>query len=57
VCEGLIGFEPRGENGFGYDPVFMYGDKSFAELGAEEKNAVSHRGKALRELERKLAKK
>ena len=54
VCEGLIGFEPRGENGFGYDPIFMYGDKSFAEIPAEEKNAVSHRGNALRELEKKL---
>ncbi|MCR5123350.1 MAG: RdgB/HAM1 family non-canonical purine NTP pyrophosphatase [Ruminococcus sp.] len=54
VCEGEIGFEPRGENGFGYDPIFMYGDKSFAEIPADEKNAVSHRGNALRELERKL---
>lgn len=54
VCEGLIGFEPRGENGFGYDPIFMYGDKSFAEIPAGEKNAVSHRGNALRELEKKL---
>lgn len=54
VCEGLIGFEPRGENGFGYDPIFMYGDKSFAEIPAEDKNAVSHRGNALRELEKKL---
>ena len=57
VCEGRIGFAPRGENGFGYDPVFMYGDKSFAELGADEKNAVSHRGKALRQLEEKLSNK
>ena len=56
VCEGRIGFAPRGENGFGYDPVFMYGDKSFAELGADEKNAVSHRGRALAELEKKLTK-
>ncbi len=55
VCEGTIGFEPRGENGFGYDPVFMRGDKSFAEIPAEEKNAVSHRGNALRELEKKLS--
>lgn len=47
-CEGYIGFEPRGECGFGYDPVFIYGDKTFAELSAEEKNAVSHRANALK---------
>jgi len=50
ICRGVIGFEKRGTNGFGYDPVFMYGDKSFAELTPEEKNAVSHRGAALRKL-------
>jgi len=50
TCEGVIGFEKRGRNGFGYDPVFMYGENSFAELSAEEKNAVSHRGNALRKL-------
>ncbi len=49
-CHGTIGFEKRGTNGFGYDPVFMYGEKSFAELSAEEKNAVSHRGQAFRKL-------
>ncbi len=54
VCEGRIGYEPRGENGFGYDPIFMYGDKSFAEIDGEMKNEVSHRGNALRELEKKL---
>ena len=43
-----IGTEPKGENGFGYDPVFMYGDRSFAELSAEEKNSVSHRADALK---------
>lgn len=47
-CEGKIGYEKRGTNGFGYDPIFMYGDKSFAELSAEEKNSVSHRADALR---------
>lgn len=51
---GKIGYEPIGENGFGYDPVFMYGDRSFAQLSAEEKNDVSHRANALRELEMKL---
>ena len=48
TCEGIIGTERRGENGFGYDPVFMYGDRSFAELSPEEKNSVSHRADALR---------
>ena len=54
TCEGKIGREPRGDGGFGYDPVFYVGDRSFAELSAEEKDAISHRGKALRELARKL---
>ena len=49
-CRGSIGYEMRGTNGFGYDPVFMVGEKSMAELTAEEKNAISHRGAALREL-------
>lgn len=48
TCEGYIGFEQRGSNGFGYDPIFMYGDRSFAELSAEEKNSVSHRHNALK---------
>lgn len=49
-CEGKILTEPRGSNGFGYDPVFLYEpfDKTFAELAGEEKNKVSHRGKAMR---------
>lgn len=47
-CEGYIGFEPKGENGFGYDPIFMYGDMSFAEISADMKNNVSHRSDALR---------
>ena len=54
VCEGGIAFERRGSGGFGYDPVFLVGEKSFAELTAEEKDAVSHRGNALRALEKKL---
>ncbi len=49
-CEGRIGYEERGTNGFGYDPVFMVGDRTMAELSADEKNAISHRGAALREL-------
>ena len=53
-CEGKIGFEKHGDNGFGYDPVFMVGKKSFAELSAEEKDKISHRGNALRRLVRVL---
>ena len=53
-CEGTIGDEKRGTNGFGYDPVFMVGDRTMAELSAEEKNEISHRGAALRELYRYL---
>lgn len=56
TCEGKIGYEYRGNNGFGYDPLFMVGDKSFAEFSAEEKDAVSHRGNALKNLEKKLPK-
>ena len=50
-CQGLIAFEPRGENGFGYDPVFYLPEfgKTIAELPMEIKNRVSHRGKAARE--------
>lgn len=47
-CEGYIGIEPHGKNGFGYDPIFMYGDKTFAEISAEEKNSISHRANALK---------
>ncbi len=39
--------EPRGDGGFGYDPIFEHREKTFAEMSAEEKNAVSHRGRAL----------
>ena len=51
TCEGKIGFEPKGENGFGYDPVFMVGEKSMSELSSDEKNQISHRGNALKKLE------
>ena len=55
-CEGKIGFEYRGENGFGYDPLFYIDNgKTFAEISGEEKDAMSHRGKALRLLAEKLA--
>ena len=50
TCEGSILFEPVGEGGFGYDPVFLPAgyDRSMAQLTPDEKNAISHRGKALR---------
>ena len=49
TIEGIIGYESRGENGFGYDPIFFVPElnKSTAELSMEEKNKISHRGKAL----------
>ena len=48
TIEGKITFEPRGENGFGYDPVFELPDgRTFAQLPSEEKNRISHRGRAL----------
>lgn len=57
-CEGVITHEPRGKGGFGYDPVFELPEKgiTMAELSAEEKNAVSHRGAAIRNFEEKLRK-
>lgn len=50
VCEGRILREPRGNDGFGYDPLFYYEPlkKTFAELTSDEKNSVSHRGRAMR---------
>lgn len=53
-CEGTIGFEPKGEGGFGYDPLFLTGEKTMAELTPEEKDKISHRGNALRLLAQKL---
>jgi XTP/dITP diphosphohydrolase len=58
TCEGRIGFEPRGEHGFGYDPLFEPAEtpgRTMAELTLAEKNAISHRGAALRDLRSKLA--
>ncbi len=51
ACEGRIARAPRGDGGFGYDPVFLVGDRSYAELTAAEKDEISHRGRALRALQ------
>ena len=54
--QGTIAFAPMGEGGFGYDPVFFYPPlaKTFGQLTAEEKSAISHRGQALKEFSAKL---
>ncbi len=59
AIEGRIGYEARGENGFGYDPIFYPdgSERSTAEYSPEEKNAVSHRGRALSEMKTQLLKK
>jgi XTP/dITP diphosphohydrolase len=53
---GEIALEPRGEGGFGYDPLFLVPGRgqTFAELSPQDKNAISHRGRALRALREKL---
>ena len=58
TIEGRIGYEEKGENGFGYDPIFYVPElgKTTAELTEAEKNLVSHRGKALRLMKEELAK-
>ena len=55
-CPGTIAYAPMGEGGFGYDPVFFVPElkKTFAQLAADEKNAISHRGKALEAFQVKL---
>ena len=56
-CPGTLAYAPQGENGFGYDPIFFVPEKkkTFAQLSPEEKNAISHRGNALKLFQRKLA--
>jgi XTP/dITP diphosphohydrolase len=51
-CKGKISFTKKGDNGFGYDPIFIPGksDKTFAEMSTSEKNSFSHRGKSLEKL-------
>ncbi len=58
IMEGRIGYEESGENGFGYDPIFILPkyEKSTAALSPEEKNAESHRGKALRAIRQEIEK-
>lgn len=46
-CRGTIAFAPRGNGGFGYDPIFLINGKTFGELSPQEKDSVSHRGRAL----------
>lgn len=56
TMEGYIGYEPRGENGFGYDPIFYIDPEgpSNSQLSREEKNRLSHRGKALKAMKKEL---
>ena len=53
-CFGAIAQESRGENGFGYDSIFVQDGRTFGEMSDQEKDALSHRGKDLEEFERKL---
>ena len=52
ICQGKIGWEPKGENGFGYDPLFIVEgtERTFAQMKDEEKNQLSHRANALKKL-------
>lgn len=54
ICEGKIGYQPKGQNGFGYDPIFMVGDLTLAEITDGEKDKISHRGVALKKFVKEL---
>ena len=56
-CDGTVAFAPMGEGGFGYDPIFFVPEKAktFGQLTAQEKDEISHRGRALKEFAEKLA--
>jgi XTP/dITP diphosphohydrolase len=58
-CDGIIAFEPKGKRGFGYDPIFYLPElkKTMAELPPEEKNRISHRGRAARKASQLLKEK
>lgn len=53
-CEGYIDFAPHGNHGFGYDPIFISEKGCFAELSDEQKDSISHRGRALKKFEEKI---
>lgn len=53
-CDGEIALSPKGDGGFGYDPIFMVNGKTMAEMTEDEKDKISHRGKALRLLAKNL---
>ena len=55
TCEGWIGWERIGDGGFGYDPVFMVEETSYSQMSPEAKDAISHRGSALRQLKEKIS--
>lgn len=55
TCEGWIGWERIGDGGFGYDPVFMVDEISYSQMSPEAKDAISHRGSALRQLKEKIS--
>jgi len=56
ICDGYITYQPKGMNGFGYDPIFYFPelDRTMAELTFEEKNGISHRGKAAQQARKLL---
>ena len=56
ICKGEIGYAPKGENGFGYDPIFMIGEESFSTLSPDKKDEISHRGIALKQMAEELIK-